>query len=38
MFIAGLRKLVRRPATLVSLGLLAGLLSLILVAVGATAR
>jgi len=38
LFIAGLRKLVRRPATLVSLGLLAGLLSLILVAVGATAR
>ena len=38
LFIAGLRKLVRRPATLISLGLLAGLLSLILVAVGATAR
>src|SRR2546423_15705427 len=38
LFASGLRKLVRRPATFVSLGLLAGLLSLILIAVGATAR
>ena len=37
LFVAGLRKLVRRPATYVTFGLLVGLLSLILVAVGATA-
>jgi ABC-2 type transport system permease protein len=38
LLVAGLRKLVRRPASWVSVGLLAGLLSLILIAVGATAR
>ena len=38
LFVAGLRKLVRRPASYVSVGLLAGLLSLILIAVGATAK
>jgi len=38
LFVAGLRKLVRRPATWVTFGLLVGLLSLILIAVGATAR
>jgi ABC-2 type transport system permease protein len=37
LFAAGLRKLVRRPATYVTFGLLVGLLSLILIAVGATA-
>jgi ABC-2 type transport system permease protein len=37
LFVAGLRKLVRRPASYVTFGLLAGLLSLILIAVGATA-
>jgi ABC-type transport system involved in multi-copper enzyme maturation permease subunit len=37
LLVAGLRKLVRRPATYVTFGLLVGLLSLILVAVGATA-
>ena len=37
LFVAGLRKLVRRPATYVTFGLLVGLLSLILIAVGATA-
>jgi ABC-2 type transport system permease protein len=37
LFLAGLRKLVRRPATYVTFGLLVGLLSLILIAVGATA-
>ncbi|MDQ6793282.1 MAG: hypothetical protein M3067_00380 [Chloroflexota bacterium] len=38
LFIAGLRKLVRRPATWVTFLLLVGLLLLIFVAVGATAR
>jgi hypothetical protein len=37
IFGATLRKLVRRPATYVTFGLLVGLLSLILIAVGATA-
>lgn len=37
LFVAGLRKLVRRPATFVTLGLLVGLLGLILIAVSATA-
>jgi ABC-2 type transport system permease protein len=37
LFLAGLRKLVRRPATYVTFGLLVGLLALILIAVGATA-
>ena len=37
LFLAGLRKLVRRPVTFVTLGLLIGLLALILLAVGATA-
>jgi ABC-2 type transport system permease protein len=37
LFVAGLRKLVRRPATYVTFGLLVGLLALILLAVGATA-
>jgi hypothetical protein len=37
LLVAGLRKLVRRPATYVTFGLLVGLLSLILIAVGATA-
>jgi ABC-2 type transport system permease protein len=38
LFRAGLRKLVSRPATYVTFGLLVGLLALILLAVGATAR
>ncbi len=38
LFVAGLRKLVRRPATYVTFGLLVGLLALIYIAVGATAR
>jgi ABC-2 type transport system permease protein len=38
LFVADLRKLVRRPASLISLGLLIGLLALIFLAVGATAR
>ena len=38
LFGAGLRKLVRRPATYITFGLLVGLLALILLAVGATAR
>jgi ABC-type transport system involved in multi-copper enzyme maturation permease subunit len=37
LFVAGLRKLVSRPATYVTFGLLVGLLALILIAVGATA-
>jgi hypothetical protein len=37
LFAAGIRKLVRRPATFVTFGLLVGLLALILIAVGATA-
>jgi ABC-type transport system involved in multi-copper enzyme maturation permease subunit len=38
LFVAGLRKLVRRPATYVTFGLLVGLLTLIYLAVGGTAR
>ena len=38
LFRSGLRKLVRRPATWVTFGLLVGLLALIYLAVGATAR
>lgn len=38
LFFSGLRKLVRRPATWVTVGLLMGLLALIIVAVGATAN
>ena len=38
LFFSGLRKLVRRPATWVTAGLLIGLLVLIVVAVGATAN
>ena len=38
LFLSGLRKLVRRQATWLTLGLLAGLLALIVVAVGATAN
>jgi ABC-type transport system involved in multi-copper enzyme maturation permease subunit len=37
LFVASLRKLVRRPVTYVTFGLLVGLLALILLAVGATA-
>ncbi|MBI3744958.1 MAG: hypothetical protein HY264_00230 [Chloroflexi bacterium] len=37
IFVAGIRKLLRRPATFVTLGLLVGLLGLILIAVSATA-
>ncbi|HEX5590677.1 MAG TPA: hypothetical protein VFX65_10345 [Candidatus Limnocylindrales bacterium] len=37
LFVAGLRKLVRRPATFVTFGLLVGLLGLILIAVSVTA-
>lgn len=37
LFVSGLRKLIRRPATYVTFGLLVGLLALILLAVGATA-
>jgi hypothetical protein len=38
LFISGVRKLVRRPATFVTFGLLVGLLVLIVLAVGATAN
>ena len=38
LFVSGLRKLVRRPATWVTFGLLVGLLALIYLAVGATAK
>ncbi|HEY5520493.1 MAG TPA: hypothetical protein VIK08_07540 [Candidatus Limnocylindrales bacterium] len=38
LFVSGLRKLRRRPATWVTLGLLAGLLALVVVAVGATSN
>ena len=38
MFVAGVRKLVRRPATFVTFGLLVGLLALIILAVSATAN
>lgn len=37
LFVAGIRKLIRRPATYITFGLLVGLLALILLAVGATA-
>ena len=38
LFMSGLRKLRRRPATWVTLGLLAGLLALVIIAVGATSN
>lgn len=38
LFVADLRKLIRRPASFISLGLMIGLLALIFIAVGATAR
>ncbi|MFI5258221.1 MAG: hypothetical protein ACHQ01_01230 [Candidatus Limnocylindrales bacterium] len=38
LFFSGLRKLVRRPASWVTVGLLMGLLALIIIAVGATAN
>jgi ABC-type transport system involved in multi-copper enzyme maturation permease subunit len=38
LFVSGLRKLVRRPASFITLGLLIGLLALVFLAVGATAR
>jgi hypothetical protein len=38
LFLSGIRKLARRPATWVTVGLLIGLLALIIVAVGATAN
>lgn len=38
LFVAGIRKLLLRPASLITLGLLVGLLALIFLAVGATAR
>ena len=38
LFVAGIRKLLARPATFVTFGLLVGLLALIYIAVGATAR
>ena len=38
LFVAGIRKLIRRPATFVTFGLLVGLLGLILIAVSATAN
>ncbi len=38
LFVAGLRKFARRPVTFVTFGLLIGLLALIYIAVGATAR
>lgn len=38
LFVADLRKLIRRPASFISLGLMIGLLGLIFLAVGATAR
>jgi ABC-type transport system involved in multi-copper enzyme maturation permease subunit len=38
LLVAGIRKLLRRPATYVTFGLLVGLLALIYIAVGATAR
>jgi hypothetical protein len=37
VFTAALRKLIRRPATFVTFGLLVGLLGLIIIAVSATA-
>ena len=38
LFVGDLRKLVRRPASLISMALLIGLLGLIFIAIGATAR
>jgi ABC-2 type transport system permease protein len=38
VFVAGLRKLLRRPASFVTLGLMVGLLLLVFLAIGATAR
>ena len=38
LFVADLRKLFRRPASLITLGLLIGLMALIFLAIGATAR
>jgi len=38
LFLAGLRKLIRRPASFITIGLLIGLMTLIYLAVGATAR
>jgi ABC-2 type transport system permease protein len=38
LFVAGIRKLIRRPATFVTFGLLLGLLTIIYIAVGATVR
>jgi ABC-type transport system involved in multi-copper enzyme maturation permease subunit len=38
LFLAGLRKLIRRPASFITIGLLIGLMALIYLAVGATAR
>ena len=38
LFVADLRKLVRRPASFISLGILFGLMALIFIATGATAR
>jgi ABC-2 type transport system permease protein len=38
LFIAGLRKLIRRPATWITFGVLAALMALIFVAIGATAE
>lgn len=38
LFVATLRKLIRRPATFITFGLLVGLMALIFLAVGATAR
>jgi ABC-2 type transport system permease protein len=38
LFVADLHKLIRRPASFISLGLLIGLLALIFLAIGATAR
>ena len=38
LFVAGVRKLIRRPATFVTFGLLVGLLALIILAVSATAN
>lgn len=37
LFVSGLRKLIRRPATWLTFGVLAGLITLIVIAVGATA-
>jgi hypothetical protein len=37
VFVSGLRKLIRRPATLITLGVMLGLLLVVFLAVGATA-